>query len=103
MRKCRREVKREQATNRPRHSVTPASEASATMQEAQACFAETLKIARQRCAESWELKVHISLFRLQELGKPRYEGLSKNLSEFTEGWDTGDLKQAKQLVERGST
>ena len=97
-------LKRERAGNRPKQAVKVATGGSETTKEAQACFGEALKIARQQCAKSWELKVHMSLFRLQlELGKPMYEGLSKNLSEFTEGWDTEDLKQAKHMLELGST
>jgi predicted ATPase len=70
--------------------------------EAEHCFSQALDIARRQQAKSWELRAAVSLGRMwQQQGK--VEEARKMLSEiygwFTEGFDTADLKEAKNLLE----
>ena len=72
------------------------------VEEAEACFQQALEVARKQQAKSWELRAATSLARLwQSQGKtaeardllvPVYEW-------FTEGFDTADLQDAKELLE----
>jgi predicted ATPase len=71
--------------------------------EAEDHFLRSLAWARQQGARSWELRAATSLARLwardarnqeaRELVAPIYE-------QFTEGFETPDLKQAKGLLEQ---
>ena len=70
--------------------------------EAEACFHHALTIARRHQAKSLELRVAVHLSRLwQQQGK--YDQARRLLGEaygwFTEGFDTGDLKEAKTLLD----
>ena len=70
--------------------------------EAESCFQQSLKIARQQRAKSWELRTSISLARLwQQQGKTdeAQQLLSGIYNWFTEGFDTKDLQEAKGLLE----
>ena len=73
------------------------------VQAAEACFQQALDVARQRQAESWELRAAMSLSRLwQQQGKraAAYELLAPIYGWFTEGFDTADLQEAKALLEK---
>lgn len=66
--------------------------------EVEECFYQSLDIARQQKAKSWELRTVMSLSRLrQKQGKK--EEAQKMLAEiynwFSEGFETADLKEAK--------
>ena len=66
-------------------------------------FERALAVARQQQAKSWELRAAMSLARLwRDQGKPQQarELLSPVYGWFTEGFDTGDLKEAKALLEQ---
>jgi predicted ATPase len=70
--------------------------------EAEVCFRQAIDIARQQSATSLELRAVTSLSRLlQKQGKK--EDARKILAEiygwFTEGFDTGDLREAKTLLQ----
>jgi predicted ATPase len=69
--------------------------------KAQACFERAIEIARRQSAKSWELRATISLARLLvPLGR-RDEArtmLAEIYDWFTEGFDTCDLQEAKQLL-----
>jgi predicted ATPase len=70
--------------------------------KAEASFHKALDVARQQSAKSLELRAAMSLARLwQKQGKK--EQARKLLADiygwFTEGFDTGDLKDAKALLE----
>jgi class 3 adenylate cyclase/predicted ATPase len=70
--------------------------------EAEACFQHALAIARRYQAKSLELRVAVHLSRLwQQHGK--HDQARRLLGEaygwFTEGFDTGDLKEAKALLD----
>ena len=73
-----------------------------TYPEAEACFHRALTIARHQQARSLELRAAVSLSRLwQQQGK--HDQARRLLGEvygwFTEGFDTGDLKEAKALLD----
>ena len=70
--------------------------------EAQSCFRRAIEVAQRQSAKSWELRATTSLARL--LAKEgRREGARAMLTDiynwFTEGFDTGDLKDAKALLD----
>jgi predicted ATPase len=74
--------------------------------EAEACFNQSIEIARQQKAASWELRAVMSLARLyQTQGKKKAasELLSEIYSRFTEGFDTPDLREAKALLDELSS
>ena len=70
--------------------------------EAEACFQQALDVARQQQAKSWELRAAMSLARLwQHQGKHAAARvlLAPIYGWFTEGFDTADLREAKELLE----
>ncbi len=72
-----------------------------THPEAEACFHQSIAVARRRQAKSWELRAATSLARLwQQQGKQTEarELLAPVYNWFTEGFDTADLKDAKTLL-----
>jgi predicted ATPase len=71
--------------------------------EAEEYFHQAIKISRQQEAKSLELRATTSLARLwQQLGKKKEarQLLREIYAWFTEGFDTGDLKEAKALLEK---
>jgi predicted ATPase len=75
---------------------------AAMEKEAEACFRQSLDVARRQMAKSFELRTAISLGRL--LKKQGKASEAKKLLEdiygwFTEGFDMPDLKEAKSLIE----
>src|SRR5262245_9611442 len=81
-----------------------------------ACFQKAIDISRKQQAKSWELRVTVSLVRLrqQQLTQPgscitehasraalaeAHRMLSEIYDWFTEGFDTKDLQEAKELME----
>ncbi|MBI3799612.1 MAG: helix-turn-helix transcriptional regulator [Deltaproteobacteria bacterium] len=78
--------------------LTPSPQAEA---EAEACFQKALEIAQRQNAKSLELRATMSLARLwQRQGKRA--AARKTLAEiyhwFSEGFDTGDLKEASTVL-----
>jgi len=76
------------------------SEPSA-VSEAEACFRQSIKTARQQTAKSYELRTAMSLARLYQKQNKREEArdlLAPIFSSFTEGFDTGDWSEAKALL-----
>jgi len=70
--------------------------------EAESCFHESLEIARSQQAKSWELRTSMSLCRLwqsQNRDKQANALLAEVYQWFQEGFETGDLAEAKQLLE----
>jgi class 3 adenylate cyclase/predicted ATPase len=75
----------------PEHDVT----------KAEAYFDRALSVARAQQAKSWELRTAMSMARLwRDQGKRQqaYDLLASVYGWFTEGFDTLDLKQAKELL-----
>jgi predicted ATPase len=71
-------------------------------EKAETCFERALAVARQQQAKSWELRVSMSIARLwRDEARPQQarELLAPVYGWFTEGFDTGDLKQAKALLD----
>jgi len=69
--------------------------------EAEQCFLNAIEMARHQQAKSWELRATTSLCRLwQEIGK--LEEARRLLVDiygwFTEGFETGDLHEARELL-----
>ncbi|MFQ5853233.1 MAG: hypothetical protein ACE5JU_21960, partial [Candidatus Binatia bacterium] len=72
------------------------------VQEVEECFRQALEVARSQSAKSLELRAAMSLSRLwQRNGK--LEDARQLLGEiygwFTEGFDTADLKEARELFQ----
>jgi predicted ATPase len=70
--------------------------------EAESCFQQALRIARQQQAKSYELRAAMSLSRLWHKQGKIAEArtlLSESYGWFTEGFDTVDLKRAQALLE----
>jgi predicted ATPase len=70
--------------------------------EAQRCFIRAIEIARQQSAKSWELRATTSLAQLLVKQGRRNEActmLAEIYNWFTEGFETGDLKDAKALLD----
>src|SRR5262245_32522318 len=69
---------------------------------AEACFQRALSLARRHQAKSLELRVAVNLSQLwQQQGKHDRARrlLGKLYAWFTEGFDTGDLKEARALLD----
>jgi len=78
---------------------TPSTPAEA---EAEACFSQAIDIARAQSAKSLELRAVMSLGRLWQSQGKKTEArqmLAETYGWFTEGFDTGDLQEAKALLE----
>ena len=74
--------------------------------KAEAYFEHALAVARRQQAKSWELRTAMSMARLRrDQGKMRQarELLAPVYGWFTEGFDTRDLKEAKELLEELQT
>lgn len=75
----------------------------ANVDDAEACFAEALAVARRQGAKSLELRAAMSLGRLWQVqGKQAeaYRIVSETSSWFTEGFDTLDLQQARAFLQK---
>jgi DNA-binding winged helix-turn-helix (wHTH) protein/predicted ATPase len=71
--------------------------------EAESCFQRALDVARRQQAKSWELRAAMSLSHLWQHQGERaaaYDLLAPVYGWFTEGFDTADLQQAKDLLEQ---
>jgi predicted ATPase len=70
--------------------------------EAEACFRQALAVARRQQTKSFELRAALSLARLLQAQGRAPEGrelLAEIYGWFTEGWETPDLREAKDLLE----
>ncbi len=73
----------------------------AAVTEVEACFGRAIGVARRQRAKSLELRAAVSLSRLkQEQGKPQeaHQMLREIHDWFTEGLDTPDLREARELL-----
>jgi len=67
------------------------------------CFRTAIEISRRQRAKSWELRATTSLARLLAKRGKRAQArvmLTEIYNWFTEGFDTGDLKDAKALIDK---
>ena len=86
---------------RPAGQALNDAEATAVA-EAEACFNQSIKIARHQQAKSMELRTAMSLARLYQNESKREEArllLSQIYSTFTGGFTTTDLREAKTLLD----
>jgi predicted ATPase len=70
--------------------------------EPEHCFLKAIEIARHQQAKSWELRATTSLCRLwQKMGKlEEARGLLGDIyGWFTEGFETGDLREARAILD----
>jgi predicted ATPase len=70
--------------------------------KAETYFERALAVAREQQAKSWELRASMSLASLWRDQGKRTEArdlLAPIYGWFTEGFDTADLKEAKELLE----
>ncbi len=70
--------------------------------ESEKCFWKAIEIARRQSAKSWELRAVMSLSRLRQRQGKKEEArqmLAEIYGWFTEGFDTKDLQEAKELLE----
>jgi predicted ATPase len=75
---------------------------AAMEKEAEACFQQSLAVARRQMAKSFELRTAVSLGRLlkkQGRGSEAKKLLEEIYGWFTEGFNAPDLKEAKLLIE----
>jgi class 3 adenylate cyclase/predicted ATPase len=71
--------------------------------EGEACLRNAIALAQGQGARLWELRAAISLARLwrdQGRGAQAYDLLAPVYGWFTEGFDTADLKDAKELLDQ---
>ena len=74
--------------------------AIATLSKARASFNDALAIAKRQRAKSWELRAALSMFRLEtRWGEPDQTQLAEIYSSFTEGFETADLKLAREQLD----
>jgi predicted ATPase/DNA-binding winged helix-turn-helix (wHTH) protein len=72
------------------------------IEQAEACFNQSLKIAQRQKAKSWELRAVMSIARLYQKQSKQEEArtlLARVYSMFTEGFATTDLREAKALLD----
>ena len=70
--------------------------------EAEECFKQSLKVAQEQMAKSFELRTSLSLCRLlkkQDKKEEAIQLLTKIYNWFTEGFEESDLKEAKAMLE----
>jgi predicted ATPase len=70
--------------------------------EAETNFLTAIEVARQQQAKSWELRAALSLSRLWSRQGRQAEAknvLAPVYNWFTEGFETADLVEARQLLE----
>jgi DNA-binding winged helix-turn-helix (wHTH) protein/predicted ATPase len=69
---------------------------------AEGCFSQSIKIAQQQKAKSWELRSVMSLARLYQTRGKQKEArdlLARVYDSYTEGFDEVDLREAKALLD----
>ena len=77
------------------------SMASDTEDDAEACFAQSLELSRQQGALAWELRTATELAKLvasRGQSEKARTLLLPVFQQFTEGFDTADLKAAERLL-----
>lgn len=69
---------------------------------AEVCFRKAIEVARGQKAQSWELRAAVSLHRLRQRqgnSEQSRQMLAEVFGRFTEGFETPDLLEARQLLE----
>jgi predicted ATPase len=89
------------ASRRSARTTVWATDPSHPCTEAETCFRRALGIARRQQAKSLELRAAMGLSRLwqqQGKGQAARQRLEESYHWFTEGFDTADLKEARELL-----
>jgi predicted ATPase len=84
------------------NSYSSSPQISDSSEEAEVCFHKALDISRHQKATSLELRAATSLARLWQSQEKREEArelLGKVYAFFTEGFETADLIDAKELLD----
>lgn len=71
--------------------------------DARACFEKAIEIAKQQGAKSLELRASTSLARFcthQSSAREAHRVLAPIYNSFTEGFDTADLREARELLDK---
>jgi tetratricopeptide (TPR) repeat protein len=71
------------------------------IKEAEESFLKGIRVAQEQKAKSWELRATMKLCRLWQLSGRREEAremLSQIFNWFTEGFETADLREARDLL-----
>jgi predicted ATPase len=79
---------------------------ASSQKEAETCFHRAIDLSRQQGAKSLELRAIMSLSDLWQKQRKKAEArqmLQEIYGWFTEGFDTADLKEAKELLKRFRT
>ncbi len=77
-------------------SLTPPDEI-----EAERCLTHSLKLSRQQKAKGWELRAATTLAQLKSrrgFVEAARDGLAKVYDQFTEGFDSRDLRRARDML-----
>lgn len=77
--------------------------APSRLEEAEACLMQSLELSRSQGALGWELRTATDLAALligKGLRQPAKEILERTYGQFTEGFDTADLRAAERLLEQ---
>jgi predicted ATPase/DNA-binding winged helix-turn-helix (wHTH) protein len=77
--------------------------APSRLEEAEACLMQSLELSRSQGALGWELRAATDLASLligKGLRQPAKEILERTYGQFTEGFDTADLRAAERLLEQ---
>jgi hypothetical protein len=89
------------ASRRSARTTVRATDPSRLCIEAETCFRRALDIARRQRAISLELRAAMGLSRLwqqQGKGQAARQCLAESYQWFTEGFDTADLREARELL-----
>jgi DNA-binding winged helix-turn-helix (wHTH) protein/tetratricopeptide (TPR) repeat protein len=89
------------AQSKEKKKTARSASRNAQVKEAEQCFQDALKIARERGARSLELRAAMSLARLEQIAGERgtaHDLLAAVYGWFTEGFDTRDLQEARTLL-----
>jgi predicted ATPase len=84
-----------------RWQMADGGEQTADRETSEDCFQAAIAVARRQGAKSWELRATVSLARLwqrQGRGAEARQMLADVCGWFTEGFDTPDLREARQLL-----
>lgn len=88
-------------------SMVPEADAAPTsrwprLSEVERCFRQAIDVAHHQQARSWQLRTVMSLARLwQTQGRhaEAYQILVESYNWYTEGFETPDLREAKELID----
>lgn len=96
------EFRLEQAIGAARTKSAFSSDRTTALAHAERCIRESLARARRQRAKTLELRSLVSLCRVQLQGRtvvPEYGALAESYDTFIEGFETPDLRQAREMLQ----